>query len=116
MASGVQATLRAAPPLTVIDLKGEVTTFADDAINGAYRKASEQGAENILINFSGVDYLNSAGISVIIGILTEARKIDQRILVTGLTPHYRKVFTMMGLSQYAPLFDTEDAARKSIRG
>ena len=116
MANGVQATLRELPPLVVIDLQGEVTTFADDAINGAYRQASERGAENILFNFSGVDYLNSAGISILIGVLTEARKADQRLLITGLTPHYRKIFQMMGLSQYAPVFDSEEAARQSVSG
>ena len=113
MANEVQATLRQAPPLTVIDFKGEVTTFAEAPMNNAYREASEGGATRILLNFAGVDYLNSAGIAVIIGILTEARKADQRILVTGLTPHYKKVFQMMGLAQYAPVYDTEDAAREA---
>ena len=114
MANEVRAALRVLPPLTVIDLHGEVTTFADEAINRAYRQASEQGAENILLNFAGVDYLNSAGISIVIGVLTEARKADQRLLITGLTPHYHKVFSMMGLAQYAPVFDNEDAARESL--
>src|SRR5579859_1265257 len=111
MANEVKATLRDAAPMVVIDLRGEVTTFADQAINEAYRTASDQGAHTILLNFSGVDYLNSAGIAIIIGILTEARKLDQRLLVTGLTPHYQKIFRMMGLSQYAPVFDSEEAAR-----
>jgi anti-anti-sigma factor len=116
MANELQATLRPLSPLTVIDLKGEVTTFADEAITTAYQRASEQGAENILFNFSAVDYMNSAGISIIIGVLTEARKADQRLLLTGLTPHYRKIFQMMGLTQYAPVFDNEDAARQSVAG
>ena len=116
MANDVQATLRDVPPLTIIDLAGDVTTFADEAINTAYQQACERGAENILMNFTAVDYLNSAGISIIIGVLTEARKADQRLLVTGLTPHYRKIFQMMGLSQYAPVFESEDAARESIAG
>jgi anti-anti-sigma factor len=116
MADEVRAMLREEPPLTVIDLEGDVTTFADDAINSAYRQASELGATNILLNFSSVDYLNSAGISIIIGVLTEARKADQRLLITGLTPHYRKVFHMMGLTQYAPVFDSEAEARASLNG
>lgn len=115
MANAVQVSLREAPPVTIIDLTGEVTTFADEPMNRAYRAASEAGAKHILLNFSGVDYLNSAGIAVIIGLLTEARKADQRILVTGLTPHYKKVFQMMGLAQYAPLFDSEEAAREAAR-
>src|SRR5262249_37010490 len=116
MANEARASLRDAPRLTIIDLEGEVTTFAEEAITGAYRQASDRGAENILMNFGGVDYLNSAGISIIIGVLTEARKADQRLLITGLTAHYRKIFQMMGLTQYAPVFDNEDAARQSVAG
>ncbi len=114
MANELQASLRQVPPMIVLDLEGEVTMFADEVMNRAYREASDGGAENILLNFSGVDYLNSAGIAVIIGILTEARKADQRILVTGLTPHYKKVFQMMGLAQYAPVYDTEGEAKAAL--
>ena len=114
MANEPRATLRHTPRATVIDLTGEVTTVADDVITDAYRQASAHGAQNILLNFVGVAYINSAGVSVIIRILTEARRADQHILVTGLTPHYSKIFQLMGLAQYAALFDSEYAALKSL--
>ena len=115
MPNQTSATLRELPPLTVIDLGGEVTTFAEDAVNGAYKRASEQGARHILLNFKDVEYINSAGISVIIGLLTEARKSDQTLMITGLTPHYTKIFQMMGLAQYAPLYESEEAARQATQ-
>jgi anti-anti-sigma factor len=114
MANEVRATLREVPPLIVIDLQGEVTTFADATITGAYRSACEQGAKNILINFTGVDYINSAGVAIVIGVLTEARRSDQKVSFTGLTPHYQKIFDMMGLSRYASVYPSEDAARASL--
>jgi anti-anti-sigma factor len=114
MSNGVHTSVRDLPPLLVIDLRGEVTSLAEGPIFDAYRRAVEQGAGSVLLNFSGVDYVNSGGISIIIGVLAEARKADRRILVTGLTPHYRKVFEMMGLSRYAPVFDTEEAARDAV--
>lgn len=114
MPSQVQATVREVPPLTIIDLEGEVTTFAEKPVQNAYRQASEQGAKHILLNFKEVEYINSAGIAVIIGVLTEARKSDQELMITGLTAHYTKIFQMMGLSQYAPLMESEDAARQEV--
>jgi anti-anti-sigma factor len=116
MANQPRATLREVPPLTVIDLEGEVTTFAEEVITAAYRQASARGAQHILLNFASVDYLNSAGVAVVIGLLMEARKADQQILVTGLTPHYQKIFRMMGLTQYAPLVESEAAARAHAAG
>jgi anti-anti-sigma factor len=114
MAGELQTALRAAPPLTIIDLRGEVTVFAEEPINAAYRQACALGATYILMNFAAVDYFNSAGNAIIIGVLAAARKAGQRLLITGLTPHYRKIFQMMGLSQHAPVFDTEDAAQQAV--
>jgi len=114
VAQGIRVALRPLSSLVVIDLQGEMTTFAEDAVNAAYREASEQHAQDVLLNFSGVDYLNSAGIAIVIGLLTEARKSDRRLMVTGLTPHYQKIFRMMGLSRYIPMFDSEELARQSV--
>jgi anti-anti-sigma factor len=114
MANETRATLRDAAPLLVMDLSGEVTSLAGDAVNGAYRQACDRGATSLLLNFGGVDYMNSSGIAVIIGLLTDARRNNRRLLITGLTPHYRKIFQMMGLSQHAPVFDSEDAALQAF--
>jgi len=114
MLNELEARLRDAPPLLVIDLRGEVTTFAQEPLLEAYRQASERGARHILLNFQEVEYLNSAGIAAIIGIISQARQANQRLFLTGLTPHYQLVFDMMGLATYAPIFETEEAARSSV--
>jgi anti-anti-sigma factor len=114
MAQDTQVTLRENGGLLVLDIRGEFTTFADATLIGAYHTASERGARNILLNFSGVNYLNSAGISIIIGLLMEARQAEQQLLITGLTPHYRKIFQMMGLAQHAPLFESEGEALQFV--
>src|SRR5437868_361 len=100
MRSQTRATVREESPLTIIDLEGEVTTFSQGPIELAYEQACEHGAHDILLNFRNVAYVNSAGIAVIIELLTRARQRDQSILVTGLTDHYVKVFKYTGLESY----------------
>jgi anti-anti-sigma factor len=101
---------------TVIDLVGDVTTFAEEAINQAYHSASSDGATNIIFNFRENDYINSAGIAILIGVVTEARKRDQKLLITGLSAHFQKIFRMVGLTQYADLYPTVDEALASLNG
>jgi anti-anti-sigma factor len=115
MLNQLETRLRDAPPLVVIDLRGEITTFAQEPLMIAYREAAARGVEGILLNFSAVEYLNSAGLAAIISIISQARQANQRLMLMGLTPHYRLIFDMMGLTTYAPVFDTEDAARESVR-
>lgn len=107
--------VRGAPPLVVLELRGQVTTVAQEPLAEAYRRAAALGAENVLLDFAGVDYLNSSGIAAIIGIIGEARRANQHVLLTGLTPHYQMVFDTMGLTAFAPMFDSEEAALRAVQ-
>ena len=49
--------------VAIIDLVGDVTTFAEEKINNAYAQVTNQGAKYILMNFRQNDYINSAGIA-----------------------------------------------------
>jgi anti-sigma B factor antagonist len=46
--------------------------------------------------------------------LMEANKSGQKIAAFGLTPHFQKVFTMVGITKYAALFPDENAAKASL--
>ena len=51
MSDEIQISVRWEEDTAVIDLLGDVTTFAEDAINQAYQSASSDGATNIIFNF-----------------------------------------------------------------
>jgi anti-anti-sigma factor len=114
MSDEIQVSIREQDSATIIDLVGDVTTFAEDAINQAYQSASKDGADNIIFNFRENDYINSAGIAILIGVVTEARKKDQKLLMTGLSVHFQKIFRMVGLTQYADLYSNVDEALASL--
>lgn len=95
---------------TIIHLAGDVTTFAEGPINKAYRTVSGQGVSNIIFNFRENDYINSAGIAVIIGVVTEARKNDQRLIIAMPSSHFQKIFKMVGLTQYADVYNSLEEA------
>jgi anti-anti-sigma factor len=100
----------------VIDLVGDVTTFAEEAIRRAYQDVCADGAHNVVLNFHEDDYINSAGIAILINIVTEARKRDQRLIMSGLSEHFQRIFRMVGLAQYAELHTTLDEAIASFGG
>jgi len=114
MLNDLEVRPRQAPPMVVLDSHGDVTASAQEPLLDAYTEATEQGARTILLNFQAVEYLNSGGIAAVIALISRARQSDQRLLLTGLTPHYQLIFDIMGLTTYAPLFESEDAARKFL--
>src|SRR3712207_1711280 len=107
---GLEVSTRTEQGITIIDLKGDVTTFADAKITDAYRTASAAGARKIVLNFRRSDYINSAGIAILIRIVTEVNRAGQRLAMSGLNDHFQKIFRMVGLSQYAHIYEDEQQA------
>lgn len=94
----------------VIDLQGEINAQADQALNQAYAEADNQNPEVIVLNFSSVDYINSTGIALIVGLLAEARKAHRRLVVYGLSDHYVQIFQITRLSDFMDIFQDETSA------
>lgn len=96
--------------VTVMRFDGDITSASEDAVLGKYR-GLPAGAKIILLDFSKVPYLNSSGIALVIQLLIAASKNSQKVLCFGLSAHFVKVFTMLGLAKYTTLHADESAAR-----
>ena len=94
----------------VIDMQGEINAQADQALNQAYAEADYQNPEVIVLNFSDVDYINSTGIALIVGLLAQTRKSHRRLVVYGLSDHYVQIFQITRLSDFMDIFQDETSA------
>ena len=113
-AERLEAKLRRLPGLAVLDLSGDIDGEADEALNAAYDQATENGDGPVLLNFKDVDYINSTGIALIVGLLVKARKEDRSILASGLTDHYKRIFDVTRLSDYVDIYPDEETAAGSV--
>jgi anti-anti-sigma factor len=96
-------------PITVLRFAGDITSASETAVLGTYRGLPEE-AKRILLDFSKVEYLNSSGIALVIQMMIAASKHGQTIKTFGLTPHFQKVFTMVGITKYTSLHPDEQTA------
>lgn len=111
----LQVVTRRSDHAAIIELQGDVNSDGDAAIKEAYRTAVAEGYTNILFNLSQAAYINTSGISVLITVVMQAKKAGQKILVSGVSAHYKKVFDLVRFSTYVTMFDTEDAALASLK-
>ena len=98
-----------AEPVTVLRFTGDISSASRDAVVGTYQALEKQRHRKLLLDFKGVNYLNSSGIALVIQVLIEANRAAQVIAICGLTPHFTKVFTMVGITKYATLLPDEAA-------
>lgn len=100
--------------ITCLRFTGDVSSLSRDAIVGTYQALDKAAHKLILLDFKGVEYLNSSGIALVIQVLMEASKSGQTVAICGLTPHFTKVFTMVGITKYATLYPDESAALAAL--
>lgn len=109
-AKTLKASVRHQPGVSVVDLHGEINASAEDVLNRAYAEAEQHELDVILFNFTGVDYINSTGIALIVSLLARARKQRRRLLACGLSDHYIEIFQVTRLSDFLHIFPDEASA------
>ena len=109
----LEANVRPSPGIAIIDLHGQIDGFADERINAAYAEATAGNPAAIALNFSDVDYINSTGIALIVGLLAQARRTGRRVLTYGLSDHYVEIFQITRLADFMSMFPDEASALAS---
>lgn len=98
------------PAASIIDIQGEVTAFAEDALMDAYAKASTPTTRTIIINFTDLEYMNSSGIGLLVTLLIRINRQRQRMLAYGLSDHYKHIFELTRLDDAIKIYNTEAEA------
>lgn len=99
--------VRRAEGAAVLELSGDLSASAEGTLHPAYAEVRAEPV--VVLDFAGVDYINSTGIALIVGILAEARKDGQEIRARGLAEHYREIFRITRLSDFMTILDEEGA-------
>ncbi|MPZ13501.1 MAG: STAS domain-containing protein [Chloroflexi bacterium] len=98
------------PTTSVIDIEGEVNAGGELILMGAYNEAVSDGASAVVLNFGGLEYMNSGGIGLLVTLLIRAQRQGQRLLAFGLNDHYRQIFELTRLDEAIRIFDGEASA------
>ena len=106
----LEAEVRQERGRAILDLRGEINGFAQEALDAAYSEAESNDPETILLNFEEVDYINSTGIALIVGLLARARVSKRRLVAFGLSDHYVEIFEITRLSDFVGVFPDEESA------
>jgi anti-sigma B factor antagonist len=107
------ATAASGDDVAILAFSGDIASTSKEAMLQAYHAVGP--VKKVLLDFSGVDYINSSGIAIIIQMLLEERTAGHRSIgIFGLTPHFKKVFTMVGVAKYATISPDQATALSEI--
>ncbi len=95
---------------SVIDIEGEITASCEAVLMDAYGRAGGERTRFVVLNFTGLQYMNSSGIGLLVTLLVRAQRNRQQLLAYGLSDHYRQIFELTRLDEAIGIHDDEAAA------
>lgn len=106
----LEAEVRREAGVAVISLRGEIDAFGEEALTAAYAEAEAENPETVLLDFEDVDYINSTGIALIVGLLAKARASKRSLLACNLSDHYVEIFNITRLSDFMGVYPDRQSA------
>jgi len=95
---------------SIIDIQGDVTASAESILTAAYAEANTADTRAVILNYSGLGYMNSSGIGLLVTLLIRVSRQQQRILAYGLNEHYQHIFEVTRLDEAISIQAGEAAA------
>jgi anti-sigma B factor antagonist len=100
--------------IAVVDITGEITAASEPVLMDAFGRATTEDTRAVILNFAGLEYMNSGGIGLLVTMLVRANRQRQRLMALGLTDHYRQIFSLTRLDEAIGVFDTEEEALAAL--
>ena len=106
---------RAGQDVAIIDMPGDVTDATESPLLDALRQASKDNARVIILNLSGLQFLNSSGLGILMELTARVNRQRKVLLAFGLSDHYQRVFALTRLSEAIRVYPVEDDALAAAR-
>ena len=108
------ATIRQVGNVSVVEVSGKLTSFESGALRNNIAKLLQEGRKQILLNLSGLEYLDSSGIGDLVHAYLSVVKRGGEMKVVGLSEKVEEILKITQLYQVFPEFRDEHAALQSF--
>jgi anti-sigma B factor antagonist len=95
----------------ILSLKGSLNI---QTIFGFQSAVRAENSPMVILDFSGVPYIDSAGLGALVGAYVAAQKKPQRMAVVGMNMQVKALVEMTKVSQLIKAFDTIGEAEEQL--
>lgn len=102
--------------IAILAPAGRIDSTTAPALEQRLTALVASGERRIIVDFSGVEYISSAGLRVLLLLARRVRDADARLGLCGMGTAVRQVFQLAGFLPLFVIHDTRDAAIEQIAG
>jgi len=98
----------------VLYTEGYINNVAGEKIAEEFNRLFDEGYRKFIFNLEKSSIVNSIGISILIEIIEKTVAAKGKLCFCNLTPVISRTFEIMGLTQYAHVYDNEEQAVSNL--
>ena len=100
--------------ITILSLTGRMDATTANIFGDACQAALNGGARRIVVDLSGIEYISSAGLRVILTMLKMAKSLKGTLAFCGMQSMVSEVFRISGFSSMLPIYATTTDALAAL--
>ena len=98
----------------VLHCEGELDTQTSPNAQDQLNQLIEEGVRKVLVNFEKLEYISSAGLSVLLAAAKQLKAVDGELRVCGLNEVVKEVFDISGFVTILKVFGSESEALENF--
>lgn len=111
----LEITLSSKDGFAVATMRGNLDEMAREAFREKLHPLVGQNGTKLIVDLSGSERVNSAGIGNLVALTADANTNDSRVVFCNLRPYVSMVISVTKLDKYFNLAADVDAAAKALR-
>ena len=98
---------------TIVAPDGDIDLSRSPALRSTLRDAQAKKPGRLVVDLSGVDYMDSSGVATLVEALQIARRNNTRMVLCGMKERVRSIFEIARLDTVFTIAESRDAALKA---
>ena|SRR5262252_800114 len=111
----MEITQRTEQDVTIVALAGHLDSNTSPEAQAALDAILAGGSRKVVIDFSALDYISSAGLRVLLGTAKRLKQERGTLVLFGLNETVQEVFQISGFATILSVVDTEANALTQVR-
>ncbi len=101
--------------ITIVFLKGCLSTAEAPEVESRLLQMFQEGKKYMILEFSEVTYLASAGMRVLLTLAKRVKGLEGRLMLTSLLPTVHEVLSITGFLPYVEIYETVEKADEAMK-
>ncbi len=94
--------------IAILEIQGRLDSTSSKVLEDKVTELLAQNRKKMLMDFNGVDYINSTGLRVLLLTLQQLKKREGRLVLCSIKDYMKEVFDISGYTEIFPIFPSQD--------